>query len=142
MNAETETTETSTRAPQGMNKFPLFFVPFVFAVAGLVFIPQILSHQREQRLLRHGRPAVAELLSIRETGNLYNRNPEVKARLRVQPADGEAFELEVTKVLRMTELAKYTEGSSIEVRYDPARRDDVALVRVAKPDAAPKPSAR
>jgi hypothetical protein len=130
MNERPGVSEATARDTRGFDKFPLFFVPFVFAVAGLVFIPQILSQQREQRLVRHGQPAVAELLSIRETGNLYNRNPEVKARFRVQPADGEAFELEVTKVLRVTELVKYTEGSSIEVRFDPARRDDVALVRL------------
>ncbi len=123
-------------APKGWRWLAL--IPVVITVvAALVFIPQFRAHQREQHLLEQGQPAVAEIISIRETGNLYNKNPEVEIELRVQPPDAAAFSLEVTKVLEPTELAKYVQGSLVDVRYDPAQPDDVALVGLAKPTAPP-----
>ena len=121
--------------PKGAGWFALIPVVIV-TVAGLVFIPQICANQRDQQLLEHGQPAVAEIVSVRETGNRYNRQPEVELELRVQPTDGAAFSLAVTKVLSQSELAQYVQGSFVEVRYDPARSDSVALVGPAQPPVA------
>lgn len=122
-------------APKGWRWFALM-PAFIFTVAGFMVVPQIRACQRDEHLREHGKPAVAEVVSIRETGNLYNRKPEVEIELRVQPPDAEAFSLELTKVLEHTELAKYVEGSLIDVRYDPAHPDDVAFVGLAQPAAA------
>ncbi|NJK32660.1 MAG: hypothetical protein HC927_09755 [Deltaproteobacteria bacterium] len=131
-----------TRNPKGMRYFAPVLVLVMFTVAGLVFIPQWRARQRERQVLESGKPGVAEILSIRETGNIYNRNPEVELVLRIQPAEGESFEVEVTKVLERTELAKYGEGSSLEVRYDPAEPDVVAFVGPAKPAPASEGAAK
>jgi hypothetical protein len=123
------------------NRLAMAIIPLIgFGIAAAFLIPQMCSQQREQELLEQGRPAVAEILSIRETGNLYNRKPEVEIQLRVKPAEGAEFSLEVTKVLSQTDLAKYVEGTLVEIRYDPADLDDVAFVKPVKPSAASAPA--
>jgi hypothetical protein len=124
------------RKSSPMRYFPLVFLPIVFAIAGFVFIPRMLAERREQALLEKGSPATAEILKIEETGNLYNREPEVVIELKVSPAKGEPFEVEVTKVLAKTELAKYVVGATLDIRHDPADTGEIAIVGLAKPPAA------
>jgi hypothetical protein len=118
-------------APKGWRWMALMPL-LLFTIAGFVVVPQIRACQRDQDLRENGKPAVAEIVSIRETGNLYNKKPEVEIELRVQPPDAEPFTLDLTKVLELTELAKYVEGSRVDVLYDPAQPDDVVFVGLAK----------
>lgn len=121
----------ATGKPSPMRYFPLVFLPIVFTIAGLVFIPRMLAERREQQLLATGSQATAQIVTITETGNLYNREPEVVIALTIHPPTGESFEVEVTKVLAKTELAKYVVGAVFDVRYDPAEPGEVAFVGLA-----------
>jgi hypothetical protein len=118
-------------APKGW-RYMAIIPLLLFTIAGFVIVSQVRACKREEHLRENGQPAVAEILSIRETGNLYNRKPEVEIELKVMPPEGEAFTLELTKVLDHTEIAKYVEGSLVDVRYDPAQPDDVAFIGLAK----------
>jgi uncharacterized SAM-binding protein YcdF (DUF218 family) len=119
------------KSPSGMRWFALALPIVIATIAALVFVPKMLAGRREQQLREQGKPAVAEIVEIRETGNLYNRKPEVELELRVRPPDAAEFTLELTKVLEHAELAKYVVGSLVDVRYDPAQPDDVAIMGLA-----------
>jgi hypothetical protein len=135
------TNETKPPAPDRakQNRLAAALIPLIgFGFAGILLLPRMCAHQREQQLLEQGSPAVAEILSIRETGNVYNRKPEVKLEIRLQPPTGDVFTLEVKKVFSQTELARYVPGAFVEVRYDPTDPDDAAFVRLL--DASERPA--
>lgn len=103
------------------------------AIPALVIVPLVYRYkQAREQLLEQGQLATAEILSVRETGNYYNREPEVRIKLKVQPREGDAFSVEVTKVLSLTELAKYTEGSIVDLLYDPNQPDAILFVEVER----------
>jgi hypothetical protein len=52
-------------------------------------------------LLDNGIPAVATILSIRETGTWINDNPQVKLRARLEPDDGDPYEADKTLVMSL-----------------------------------------
>ena len=104
----------------------------LLTILGIIFIPEYRANQRKQELLEHGQRASAEIVSVSETGKYYDGRPEVIFVLRVRPPDQPGFSLEVTKVIGVTDVVKYVEGSEIEVRYDPAEPDDVVFVGLVK----------
>jgi hypothetical protein len=54
-------------------------------------------------LLEHGIPAVATILSIRDTGMRINDNPRVTLRARLEPVDGNPYEAEKTLVMSLVQ---------------------------------------
>jgi hypothetical protein len=117
--------------PHKLNRIAVAFAVLSgVAVVSVFVVPPICTQQREQKLVEDGELAVAEIISVRETGNVYNSRPEVRIMLRVQPPEGPAFAAEIKKVLSISELVKYTQGRSFDVLYDPARPDRVMFVEV------------
>ncbi|MCX4246560.1 DUF3592 domain-containing protein [Paraliomyxa miuraensis] len=138
---------------------PARFVPFVvlgviLTVASLVFGSQMCATQHQNQLLRSGEPAVAEILEVVDTGNRYNRNPEVEFTLKVTPQTGEPYDAKITLVLDARELQEYERGAKLDVRYDAADPYDIAIAGLweegadakadtkadAKVEAAPAPT--
>ena len=78
-----------------------------------------------------GRPlpasANAEVLSMRDTGNRFNHNPQIELRLRVNPDAGEPFETATRTVVSPVLLSNLRPGSIVAVRYDPEARERVEL---------------
>jgi hypothetical protein len=54
-------------------------------------------------LLENGIPAVATILSIRDTGMRINDNPRVTLRARLEPVDGNPYEAEKTLVMSLVQ---------------------------------------
>jgi hypothetical protein len=52
-------------------------------------------------LVENGIPAVATILSIRETGTWINSSPQVNLRARLEPVDGNPYEAEKTLVMSL-----------------------------------------
>lgn len=86
----------------------------------LRFIVGLLRENRERlSLLRHGESAVAEILSISDTGVTVNDNSRVALRLFVQPQSRTGFEASVKLLIPRLSLAAFQPGSKIRVRFDP-----------------------
>lgn len=102
------------------------------------FGPELLRARKRDVLLREGSDALATIVRLDETGNLYNDQPEVRVTLVVQPpAEGPAYQAEVVLVLSPVDLIHYQIGAEVPVKYDPDRPADVALAGVPQP-APPK----
>jgi hypothetical protein len=78
----------------------------------LRFIVGLLRENRERlSLLRHGESAVAEILSISDTGVTVNDNSRVALRLFVQPQSRTGFEASVKLLIPRLSLAAFQPGS-------------------------------
>ena len=72
----------------------------------------------QSELLTTGRTAPALLLEVTDTGMTVNDNPRVEVRLRVEPPDGEPFE--VSRKVLVSRVRVPRAGERVEVVYDPA----------------------
>ena len=75
------------------------------------------SAHGQSKLLLTGVRAPAEVVEVKDTGMTVNESPRVKIRLRVEPSDGEPFELE--RKLVVSRVAIPRRGERVEVAYDP-----------------------
>ncbi len=102
-------------------------VLLVLGSLAIGFGPELMRGSKRKRLLNEGAPATATILSLSETGNRSNDNPEVQIRLRVAPEGKAVYEASVTTYLTAVELQNYVVGAQIAVRYDPEKPAEVAL---------------
>lgn len=111
----------------------LLFVVLPFVVAGgvIAFIswrgdgdtPPV----RTSAVLRDGAPATAEVLSVRNLGNVLDVRPMICVGLRITPSGEEAFDLEVTQSFPRSEVRQIRVGDRVDVRVL-ADRSAAALV--------------
>ena len=101
----------------------LLFVVLPFLVAGVViaFVSWRWSGRpapiRTSAILADGYPADAEVLAVRQLGNILDTRPMVRFSLRVNPgADEEPFELEVVQSLPRDAFRQIRPGQVVEVR--------------------------
>src|SRR5690554_4365680 len=105
-----------------MNISPTLLIILLFVVIGtassaaiaiFILVPLSRARQQNRQLLENGHPAIAEALSVRQTGLLVNNMPQVRMGLRVHPPDSAPFTLELVRVLAFTAIPKYVEGAVI-----------------------------
>jgi hypothetical protein len=104
----------------------LLVATVIFYVARFVLRMMRESGQR-QALLCNGQSAVAEILSISDTGIAVNGNPRIALRLFVQPLSRTGFEAKTKLVVSRLSLAAFQPGSKIQVRFDPNDLQKVAV---------------
>jgi hypothetical protein len=103
----------------------------ILLVVGLLsymFIPEILRYFREKKILKTGVQAVAVVLEIIDTGNRFNKNPQVRLKIEVRPEHQPPFQAEVTTVVSVVELSKFQPGNIVAVKYDLNDYSKVALI--------------
>jgi hypothetical protein len=83
------------------------------------------DHAAEIR--RTGRPAMARVLKIWDTGMSLNDNPVVGFRLSVHPEGLEPFEAETRAVIGRLDVPQIQPGAELPVKYDPNDHSRVAL---------------
>jgi hypothetical protein len=111
------------RSPMGYG-----WVFYVLAMVSIALVPILCTDFDTARILRNGTPAKARVTNIAPTGNYHNEQPEVVISLEVS-LEGEApFQSKVETYMSPVYLPRYQPGSIVDVRYDPKRRTDVALV--------------
>ena len=76
----------------------------------------------------HGETARAMILKRRETGIVFNGNPQLSLHLEVYPAGQTAFHAEVKTVVARAHLGGLHEGAFLQVTFDP---DDHAHIAIA-----------
>jgi hypothetical protein len=123
--AEAPGTEAGQGSPAGLVIICLVFVLLMVAFG---FGPMILAERRNARILKEGIPAKARVTRIVPTGNYHNDQPEVRISLEVTPDTGEPFDSKVETYMSPVYLPRFQPGSVVDVRFDPKKREDVALI--------------
>lgn len=95
---------------------------------GLLFAPDVLRHFRGQEILKDGIPATAMIKAVEDTGNRYNKNPEIKLTLEVTPTNGKPYHTVLITVISVVNVPQYQPGTIVHVMYDPKQPTHVVLV--------------
>jgi hypothetical protein len=119
----------------------LVVLPLLLVAITIFFVLRfslgLVRESRErQSLLRNGERAVAEILSISDTGVTVNDNPRVALRLFVQPQSRTGFEANTKLLVSRLSLAAFQPGAKIQVRFDP---NDLQRVAVEPPSMNVQP---
>ncbi|MFG2040023.1 SHOCT domain-containing protein [Dactylosporangium sp. NPDC048998] len=117
---------------------------FLLVGLGLVWLGVIAGRlaRRAATLKESGRPGVAVVLSVSDTGTTVNQSPMAKLQLRVEPADGSApFEIVATQVV--SRVGPPRPNDRFAVKYDPANPTQLVLGEPlpAAPEPASMPAA-
>ncbi|PIN91231.1 hypothetical protein COU61_02385 [Candidatus Pacearchaeota archaeon CG10_big_fil_rev_8_21_14_0_10_35_13] len=106
----------------------LLFVLIVLIINFFIFFyPGIKKSMVEKKLLETGKEAQAEIISITDTGNRYNSNPEVIITLKVKLAEEETFNTEIRTTLSAVEITKMPEGTIVKVLYNQDNHKQVMI---------------
>ena len=89
-------------------------------------------------LLYCGRRAPARIVDVKDTGATVNENPRVQIVFRVEPEEGEPFELE--RKLTVSRVGIPRRGKQIEVAYDPADPQSFTFRKKDLAGQAPAPA--
>ena len=115
---------------------PLLLVAITIFFVVRFSLGLVRESRQRQSLLRNGERAVAEILSISDTGVTVNDNPRVALRLFVQPQSRTGFEANTKLLVSRLSLAAFQPGAKIQVRFDP---NDLQKVAVEPPSMNVQP---
>jgi hypothetical protein len=117
---------------------PILLVAITIFFVVRFFLGLISESRQRQSLLRNGERAVAEILSISDTGVTVNDNPRVALHLFVRPKSRTGFEANTKLLVSRLSLAAFQPGAKIQVRFDP---NDLQRVAVEPPATNFQPGA-
>ena len=73
----------------------------------------------------------AIILSLEDTGSFFHGHVQMKIQLQVIPVKGRNFVTEIKEMLTPEDIKSMRTGSTILVKYNPANRKEVSLVKAA-----------
>lgn len=94
----------------------------------LAFGPPLRRDMRAKQILAAGTPAEARVLDLKDTLVRYSDQPQLAIRLEVLPKDRPPYQVVIKRVVSPADLDLYARGRILEVKYDPAHPDQVAIV--------------
>lgn len=89
---------------------------------------------KERAILDSGISAPAKILSVKETGNVSNRNPEVNMTLEIQPKGAPSYEADTTLVLHQIDIPKYVSGVMVVALLDPNDKTNLLIEGINVPE--------
>lgn len=96
----------------------------------LVIVPWLVIsrlNKNKQNIVEKGVQAVAEILSLQDTGSYVNNMPRLRFRLRVTLPTGETYETDQTKTVPFSAMNAIGIGSQHTVFVDPNNRNKVVM---------------
>jgi hypothetical protein len=114
--------------PGSSGKRKLLIGLVVVGLLAIIMGPPIVRGLREDAVLAKGTSAPAVVVSLSETGNLYNEVPELRIVVEVRPASSEPWRAEVREFVAAHDTPKIQPGTEISVKYDPEQPSRVAIV--------------
>jgi hypothetical protein len=96
------------------------------AITGGVFYVIMKGAQKNRELLSKGTPAVARIMSVRETGTYINNQPQLAFALQVT-CDGQSWDAIVNRVTSIVEIPRLQPGAEVMVRFNPQNRMEMAI---------------
>jgi hypothetical protein len=109
----------------------LIFVIILGVVLAVTVGPVIWNHFKKSAVLSSGIETTARIIDVTDTGRRHNTNPVVKIRLVVKAASGDEYNAEITSPVSPVKLVEYKAGATVRVKYDPKKRENVAIVDAA-----------
>ncbi|OGY96689.1 MAG: hypothetical protein A2122_00920 [Candidatus Liptonbacteria bacterium GWB1_49_6] len=94
-------------------------IVFIVIVLAAFLMPRVMNYLQDKGLSKKGIAAPAEILSVEDTGNRVNYNPELKMKLRVSPENLPPYEAEVVQVISTAYVSLFQPSAKITVKYDP-----------------------
>lgn len=78
-------------------------------------------------------PAIGKaiILSVEITGGFFHGYAQVKIQLQVIPVNGRNFVTEIKEMLAPEDIKSLRTGSTIPVKYNPANKKEVSLIKAA-----------
>jgi len=104
----------------------LGFLAVALIVGGILYSFMYPEYEQDQ-LRKTGLPAKGTIISIDDTGNRYNDQPQVKIHLQVQPEGKPKYETDVTMIISPVYLPQFQPGQTVDVKYDAKDPSKVAL---------------
>ncbi len=114
------------------------YVPVGFIVGYIVLILaplwlfgrwQARGSSWEKKVQANGTLATATIVKVGDTGiTVNNTRREILVQLRVEPPDGEPFEVVQQKDLFLFGGGSYSEGDHLQVKYDPKNRKHLIIL--------------
>jgi hypothetical protein len=129
--------QPGVQRPKRSRKLLAFLLMTLVAVIALGVGPSLYESRKRSRILRSGEAATATVLSVTDTGNRYNHNPEVEMVLEVQREGMPSYHAVVTWVVSQVEVGNYRQGVTVNVRVDRDAPDDVVVVGVRRERGSP-----
>jgi predicted S18 family serine protease len=106
----------------------LIFIIILGVVLAVTIGPVIWNHFRKSAVLSSGIETTARIIDVTDTGRRHNTNPVVKIRLVVKAANGDEYNAEITSPVSPVKLPEYKAGATVNVKYDPKKRENVAII--------------
>jgi len=108
---------------------PWVILTIAFGVGATVFfIGSLIASGMSNILIEaKGQDAVAEILSINDTGTRINDNPVINFSLRVRPMFQPEFLGQARRTISIIELPQYQPGKTVRVKFVPGK-EQVAIV--------------
>ena len=95
---------------------------------GLADRSEIEAQAHEQnRILSVGSPATLTIVDKVDTGEKKGGTPVYLLTLKVEPEDGETYEVQKKEIIGAVNLSSYATGTSMPGRVDPADKNLVAF---------------
>ena len=82
---------------------------------------------RQLWIASHGAPAIARVISAKQTNTHINLKPVVELALEI-PGPGGPYEVQTQVVASLPDIASIQPGAMVNVRIDPANRSDVVVL--------------
>ena len=95
-------------------------------IGGMLYLFLFPEYEQDQ-LRKTGLPAKGTIMSIDDTGNRYNDQPQVNVHLRVEPEGKPKYETDVTMIISPVYLPQFQPGKTVDVKYDPQDPSKVAI---------------
>lgn len=95
----------------------LFALSFLFIILSFV-----VSGYQKWQIRKHGKPGVAKILQLYETGSTVNKNPLVGFKLEVYPDSGALFKTETEQLISRLALPSFQKGMKVNIIYHPKTR--------------------
>lgn len=113
-----------------VGKSLLIILPIVVGLGLAIFFVGsfALRTWRTRAVLAHGVRAEARVLNLEDTGTRVNYQPLIAITVEVMPANKPPYRAVVKKVLTMADTSEFQHGAIIQVKYEPAHPDRVAIV--------------
>lgn len=98
---------------------------FYLVLTGILW----LIVRRQNRLVNTGVPAMATIISARDSGTMVNNQPRLVLEVEITPEDGRPpYRFETKKVISHSALAAVRPGATLPVSVDPGRPQRFAFI--------------
>ncbi|MCL2760047.1 MAG: DUF3592 domain-containing protein [Desulfuromonadales bacterium] len=104
--------------------FPVRFV--INTVVGIIF-GALLMMAGGCSKAASGPLTVGTVVSVRQTGNWFNSQPQVKVKMQFTTLDGKQVTASFRKVFPLTALSQIQPGLTLPLRYDPKNPQDIMI---------------